>query len=161
MAKHYMTPHGKKKLEAELKELTTVVRPQVIRSISEARAHGDLSENAEYHAAKEKQGFVEGRIADIKAKLADAEIVDPTKIKSDKVTFGATVTLEDSDTSTTITYQIVGTDEADIKAKKISYESPLAKAIIGKKKGEDAQHHTAKGEKIYTIVEIAYEHEAH
>ena len=156
MAKQYMTPLGKKKLEVELKELTATVRPQIIRAIEEARSHGDLSENAEYHAAKERQSFAEGRIADINSKLAQAEVIDPAKVKSDKVTFGAIVTLEDQDTSTTVTYQIVGTDEADIKERKISYESPLAKTLIGKKKGEDFEYSSGKGQKTYSILKIQY-----
>lgn len=154
--KFYMTPEGKKKLEAELKVLKFTARPQVIKAIQEARAHGDLSENAEYHAAKEKQSFIEGRIADLNNKLALSEVVDPKSLKSDKVAFGATVTLEDQDTAKEVEYQIVGLDEADIKVRKISYLSPLAKALIGKSKGDDVSYQTGKGEKTVSILKIVY-----
>ena len=152
----YMTSAGKKKLEAELKDLKLNVRPKVIKAIQEARAHGDLSENAEYHAAKERQGFVEGRIADLNNKLALVHIVDPKNVKLNKVAFGATVTLKDEVSGKKVTYQIVGMDEADLKERKISYKSPLAKAMLGKAVKEDFGYETARGDKAYTILKIEF-----
>jgi transcription elongation factor GreA len=156
MEKHFMTPSGRRTLEEELKRLIQEERPAVIQAIEEARAHGDLSENAEYAAAKERQSFIEGRIADLKGKLAAAEIVDPKTLKSQKVVFGATVTLEDGEGGTSTTYQIVGVEEADIKKGKISYLSPLARLLVGKSKGDVIEHQTTKGLKTYTILNIAF-----
>lgn len=150
-----LTLSGKLALEEELRHLKNVERPLIIEAISEARSHGDLSENADYQAAKEKQAFIEGRIQDIGDKLARAEIIDPTTIKSEKVVFGATVTLENPEGSTVI-YQIVGEPEANIEKKKLSLSSPLAKAIINKEVGDEVQVQSPKGKVAYTVVEIEY-----
>ena len=136
MDKLPITYQGFEKLEIELKNLKSVERPNVIKSIAEAREHGDLSENAEYHAAKEKQSFIEGRIADLENKISRAEVIDTKKLKSDKIIFGATVTLGDLESKKNIIYQIVGTEEADVENGKISISSPLAKALLGKKVDE-------------------------
>src|SRR3954470_15382281 len=137
MTKTPLTVAGAEKLKNELRRLKSVERPAVIAAIAEARAHGDLSENAEYDAAKEKQGFVEGRIAEIEGKLANAQVVDPSQVDSDgRVVFGATVSLEDLGSGDEVSYQIVGDDEADIKAGKVSVSSPIARALIGKYAGD-------------------------
>lgn len=154
--KQPMTVAGKAKLEAELKQLLQVERPAVIKAIEEARGHGDLSENADYDAAKERQGFVESRIADIQSKLANAEVVDTTKLKSDRVIFGAHVELIDAETEDKVTYQIVGEDEADVKAGKISVFSPLARSIIGKKKGDLVEFRSPKGEREFEVVKFYF-----
>src|SRR3954465_14187299 len=132
-----MTVDGKRMLDEELKHLMTVERPTIIKAIEVARGHGDLSENADYSAAKERQGFIEGRIQDINGKLARAQVIDPTTIKSDKVVFGATVELEDQENNKRMTYMIVGVDEADIKNGKVGITSPIARALIGKSKGDE------------------------
>jgi transcription elongation factor GreA len=150
-----LTLSGKLALEEELRHLKNVERPIIIEAIAEARSHGDLSENADYQAAKEKQAFIEGRIQDIGDKLARAEIIDPTTIKSEKVVFGATVTLENPEGSTVV-YQIVGEPEANIEKKKLSLSSPLAKAIINKEVGDEVQVQSPKGKVAYTVVEIEY-----
>ena len=150
-----MTIRGKSLLEAELKELIEVRRPQVIRAIEEARGHGDLSENADYDAAKEQQALTEARISEISQKVANAEVIDPSTIKSNKVTFGAYVDLEDENEKK-FTYQIVGEDEADVGQKKISINSPLARNLIGKKKGESLEFQSPKGEQFYTIVDFYF-----
>lgn len=152
-----MTLEGKKKLEVELKHLMSVERPNVVKAIEEARGHGDLSENADYSAAKERQGFIEGRIQEINGKLALAEVIDPTKIKTDKVVFGATVVLEDEESGETVKYQIVGVDEADIKKGKVGVTSPIARALIGKKEGEEVTVRAPKGNINYQIVEVSYQ----
>ncbi len=152
-----MTIAGKKALDEELKRLVTVERPAVIKAIEIARGHGDLSENADYSAAKERQGFIEGRIQEINSKIANAEVIDTTKIKSDKVTFGATVVLEEGKTGKKITYQIVGIDEADIKKGKIGITSPVARALIGKVEGDEAIVNAPKGQISYDILEIRYQ----
>jgi transcription elongation factor GreA len=146
-----MTLQGKLKLEAELKTLMQVERPAVIKAIEEARSHGDLSENADYDAAKERQAFCEARIADIQSKIANAEVIDIAKLKSDRVIFGANVLLHDVETEEEVTYQIVGEDESDVKSGKLSVFSPLARAIIGKKKGDTVEFKSPKGEKEYEI----------
>lgn len=151
-----MTGHGAEMLRQELAHLKRVKRPQVIEAIATARAHGDLSENAEYHAAKEEQGFVEGRIKEIEDKLARAHVIDPASIKSDKVVFGATVTLIDLDSGTEVTYQIVGVDEADIDHGKVSITSPIARALIGKEEGDVVVVRAPGGEREYEIQEIRY-----
>lgn len=151
-----MTIHGKKKLEEELKRLLHKERPEVIRAIEEARGHGDLSENADYDAAKERQAFVESRIAEIQTKLAEAEVVDPTMLKSERVIFGATVTLLDLEEDSEVTYQIVGEDEADVKAGRISVYSPLARAIIGKQAGDVVEFHSPKGEKEFEVISFEF-----
>jgi transcription elongation factor GreA len=150
-----LTLSGKHALEEELRHLKNVERPLIIEAISEARSHGDLSENADYQAAKEKQAFIEGRIQDIGDKLARGEIIDPSTIKSEKVVFGATVTLENPEGSTVV-YQIVGEPEANIEKKKLSLSSPLAKAIINKEVGDEVQVQSPKGKVAYTVVEIEY-----
>ncbi|MFN7905414.1 MAG: transcription elongation factor GreA, partial [Pseudobdellovibrionaceae bacterium] len=131
-----MTLRGKQLMEAELKKLMVEERPAVIKAIEEARAHGDISENAEYDAAKERQSMIEGRIADIQHKLAGAEIIQPSEIKSDRIVFGATVCIADEESDEELTFQIVGVDESDVKKGMISVLSPLARAMIGKKKGD-------------------------
>lgn len=151
-----MTAAGYTRMEAELKNLKSVERPAVIKAISEARAHGDLSENAEYHAAKEKQSFIEGRIQELEAAVSRADVIDVKSLKSDTVKFGATVTLVDEDTEEESTYQIVGEYEADLKARKISLTSPLARALIGKHKGDSVEVTTPGGAKSYEITGIKY-----
>jgi len=151
-----ITVKGKKKLEQELKRLVDVERPSVIQAIEEARAHGDLSENAEYAAAKERQSFVEGRIAEISSRMSHVQIIDPATIKNEKVVFGATVKICNSDTGEESKYQIVGQDEADVVSGSISIMSPIARALIGKKPGDIATVKTPKGEVEYEILEIEY-----
>ncbi len=147
-----LTVRGKLKLDEELKRLITVERPAVIRAIEEARAHGDISENAEYEAAKERQGMIEGRILEVQGQLAGAQIVDPAQIKSNRIVFGAYVMLKDTETEEEVTYQIVGTDEADVKKGKISVMSPLARGLIGKVKGDIVQVRSPKTEKEFEVV---------
>lgn len=156
MKKSPMTRKGFEALEIELKQLKSTDRPAVIQAIAEARAHGDLSENAEYHAAREKQSFIEGRIAEVEAQISNAEIIDPVKLSGDKILFSATVTLCDEETEAKITYQIVGLDEADLSQGKLSYEAPLAKAMIGKLKGDNIVVQTPKGTKEYEILDVVY-----
>lgn len=151
-----MTTLGKASLEVELKRLLSEERPSVIKAIEEARSHGDISENAEYEAAKERQGMIEGRIAEIQAKIATAEVINPQEIKSDKVVFGATVTLQDAEENSEVTYQIVGVDEADVKKSKISIMSPLARAMIGKMVGDIITVQSPKGEKEYEIIKFQF-----
>ncbi|MAS40246.1 MAG: transcription elongation factor GreA [Porticoccaceae bacterium] len=157
MNKVPMTAAGAERLREELDQLKRVERPRIVNAIAEARAHGDLKENAEYHAAREQQGFVEGRIKDIESKLGHAQIIDVAAMpKDDKVIFGATVTLVNLDTEETRVYQIVGDDEADVKSGKISYQSPIARALIGKREGDEVRVHTPSGEVDYEIEEVAY-----
>jgi transcription elongation factor GreA len=157
MNKSPITAQGAQKLREELHELKTVKRPQIIQAIAEARAHGDLKENAEYHAAREQQSFIEGRIVEIDSKLANAEIIEVTKINAGgKIVFGATVDLMNIDTEEQVTYQIVGEDEADIKANLISINSPIARALIGKKEGDIAVVQAPSGKKEYEVLEIKY-----
>ena len=151
-----MTMEGFLRLEAELKHLKTVERPAVIRAIAEARDHGDLSENAEYHAARERQSFIEGRVAELEDKIARAEVIDVSKLSGKQVTFGATVTIEDEDTDERLTYQIVGQDEADIKEGRLSIGAPLARALIGKSVGDSAEVMTPGGAKSYEIVRVRF-----
>jgi transcription elongation factor GreA len=152
-----ITLRGKLMLEAELKKLILEDRPAIIKAIEEARAHGDISENAEYDAAKERQGMIEGRIGEIQGKLAGVESVDPVTIKSDKIVFGATVEIQDTESDDSpATYQIVGVDEADVKKGMISIISPLARAMIGKKKGDLITVQSPKGDKEYEIVSFKY-----
>ncbi len=152
-----MTLRGKALLETELKRLLHEERPAIIKAIEEARAHGDISENAEYDAAKERQSLVEGRIADIQGKLAGAEVVDPKTIKSDRIVFGATVKLMELESEDEITYQIVGIDEADVKQGRISVMSPIARSLIGKKAGEVILVKGAKAEKEYEVLSFSFE----
>jgi transcription elongation factor GreA len=151
-----MTVRGKALLEAELKKLMLEDRPAVIRAIEEARAHGDISENAEYDAAKERQGMIEGRIGEIQGKLAGAEIVNPAEIKSDRVVFGAHVKIVDQETEEEATYQIVGVDEADVKKGMISILSPLARAMIGKKVGDVVTVQSPKGDKDFEVLSFEF-----
>ena len=151
-----MTAGGYQALDEELKRLKTVERPSVIAAISEAREHGDLSENAEYHAAKEQQGWTEARVAELEDKLSRAEIIDITKLSGDTVKFGAKVTLIDEETEEKTSYQIVGEFEADVKKGKISVSSPIARAIIGKKKGDSVEVNTPGGGKSYEIAKVAW-----
>lgn len=152
-----MTLHGAELLRAELHRLKTVERPAVIAAIAEARSHGDLSENAEYDAAKERQGFVEGRIKEIEGKLGHAQIIDPASLDVDgRVVFGATVELEDLESGQKVSYQIVGDDEADIKAGKISFSSPVARALIGKFSGDVVDVRTPGGTREYEILDVKY-----
>jgi transcription elongation factor GreA len=152
-----MTTAGAAKLRAELHELKTVARPRITAAIAEARAHGDLKENAEYHAAREQQSFAEGRIAEIETKLANAQIIDVTALpSSDKVVFGSTVLLNEEDSEEEKRYQIVGEDEADIKEGKISFGSPIARALIGKFVGDVVDVQTPGGLKTYEIVGVQY-----
>jgi transcription elongation factor GreA len=153
-----MTMRGAEALRAELKKLKSESRPNVIKAIAEARGHGDLSENAEYHAAREKQGFIEGRIKEIEAKLASAEIIDTSKLtNTGKVVFGAVVELEDQDDAHRVTYQVVGEDEADIRAGRISVTSPIARAVVGKSKGDVVDVTAPGGIRSYEIVTVRFE----
>lgn len=152
-----MTTIGAKKLHEELDELKNITRPRIIVAIAEARAHGDLKENAEYHAAREQQSFAEGRIADIEAKLSNAQIIDVTKIDGrGKVVFGATVKIENTETEERISYRIVGADESNIKVKLISINSPIARALIGKEVGDLAMVMAPIGEIEYEILSVQY-----
>ncbi len=157
MTKVPLTAHGAERLKAELHRLKTVERPRIIQAIAEARSHGDLSENAEYHAAKEQQGFIEGRIADLDAKLSKAQIIDPLTIRANgKVVFGATLDLLDEDNDAQVTYQIVGDDEADINDGKISISSPIARALIGKESGDAVEVKVPNGLRRYEILDVRY-----
>jgi len=157
MKKEPMTPEGHQKLKDELDHLIKVLRPQNVKAISEARAHGDLSENAEYHAAKEKQSFMEGRIQEIQGKIATAQVIDPATINHDKVAFGATVKVLDVDTDEEKTYKIVGVDEADIKIGKLSIHSPMARSLIGKEEGDIAIVKAPAKTIEYEVLEISFE----
>lgn len=157
MSKTPLTVTGAEQLRAELHRLKTVDRPNVIAAIAEARSHGDLSENAEYDAAKERQGFIEGRIAEVEAKLSNAQIIDPAALEADgRCVFGATVDLEDQDSGAKVTYQIVGDDEADLKKGKISISSPIARALIGKYAGDIAEVQAPGGVREYEILDVRY-----
>jgi len=151
-----MTTHGAEKLREELAHLKSVKRPQVIEAIATARAHGDLSENAEYHAAKDEQGFIEGRIKELEDKLARAHVIDPATIDTERIVFGATVSLIDLDSGSEVEYQIVGVDEADIAQGKVSITSPIARALIGKEEGDVAVVQAPGGEREYEVQEIRY-----
>jgi transcription elongation factor GreA len=158
MNKTPMTARGADKLRDELRELKSVARPKVIKAIAEAREHGDLKENAEYHAAREQQSFIEGRIAEIEGKLSSAQIIDVSKLNANgKVVFGATLDLVEVESGGEVTYQIVGDDEADIKAGRISVSSPIARALIGKEEGDIAEVQAPGGIREYEIVEVRYE----
>ncbi|MBK7845478.1 MAG: transcription elongation factor GreA [Bdellovibrionales bacterium] len=154
--KQPMTFAGKNKLETELKRLLQVERPSVIRAIEEARGNGDLSENADYDAAKERQAFIEARISEIQGKLVSAEVIEPTSIKADRIVFGATVVLRDLESEEEVTYQIVGEDEADVKGGKISVFSPLSRSMIGKRTGDLIELKSPKGEREYEVVNFRY-----
>lgn len=157
MDKIPMTTEGQKNLEAELKNLKSVERPAVIEAIAEARAHGDLSENAEYHAARERQSFIEGRIQELEAVLSKANVIDPKTLSGNKVVFGATVDVVDEDTEEEHTYQIVGQYESDADQGKISITAPLARGLIGKSSGDSVEVKTPKGSKFYEILDIRFE----
>jgi transcription elongation factor GreA len=157
MTKHPMTTTGAERLKVELQRLKTVERPAIVRAIGEARLHGDISENAEYDAAKERQGFLEARIRDIESKLAHAHVVNPAEIDAGgRVVFGATVDLEDLASGDEVSYQIVGDDEADIKAGKISVSSPIARALIGKHAGDTAEVEAPAGVRGYEVLAVRY-----
>jgi transcription elongation factor GreA len=157
MNKTPVTVAGAEKLRLELHKLKTVERPSVIAAIAEARSHGDLSENAEYDAAKERQGFIEGRIKELEGKVSNAQIIDPRLLDADgRCVFGATVELEDLDSAQTVTYQIVGDDEADVKDGKISISSPIARALIGKYAGDIAEVQAPGGVREYEIIDVRY-----
>ena len=152
-----MTVEGAQRLKAELLRLKTIDRPAVISAIAEARSHGDLAENADYDAAKERQGFIEGRIAEVESKLANAQVIDPASIDADgRVVFGATVDLEDAESGDKVTYRIVGDDEADIKHGKISVSSPIARALIGKSEGDTADVQAPGGVRSYDVLAVRY-----
>ena len=151
-----MTRPGYERLEAELKHLKTIERPAVIRSIAEARDHGDLSENAEYHAARERQSFIEGRVAELEDKIARAEVIDVSKLSGKVIKFGAKVTLADVDTDEKSTYQIVGPEEAAVESGKLSITSPLARALIGKQTGDSIEVTTPRGSKAYDIIRVRF-----
>jgi transcription elongation factor GreA len=158
MAKIPLTVTGVKRLKDELHRLKTVDRPAIITAIADARTHGDLSENAEYAAAKERQGFIEGRISEVEAKLANAMVIDPKLVDADgRCVFGSTVELEDVTSSDVVTYQIVGEDEADIKQGKLSITSPIARALIGKYPGDQVEVQTPGGVRAFEIVNVRYE----
>jgi len=156
MEKVYMTPQGYKAMEEELKKLKFEERPAIVNAIAEARALGDLSENAEYHYAKDKQGFIEGRIRELESKLSRAEVIDITKLNGTSVKFGCSVTICDESTDEKFTYKIVGIDEADIKKNLLSIGAPLARALIGKEAGEEVKLNTPSGMKEYEILEVKY-----
>ena len=157
MSKVPMTVAGAGKLKAELQRLKSVERPAVIQAIADARSHGDLSENADYDAARERQGFIEGRIAEIEHKLAGAQVIDPATLDADgRVVFGAIVDIEDAESGERRTWQIVGDDEADVKVNKVSVNSPLARALIGKREGDSADVQAPGGSRSYDIVGVRY-----
>jgi transcription elongation factor GreA len=157
MATYPITKRGSELLKSELQKLKTIERPAVIQAIAEARAQGDLSENADYDAAKERQGFIEGRIQEIEGKLSVCQIINPAELDAEgRVVFGSTVKLEDEDTGSQVTYQIVGEDEADIKLGLVNISSPIARALIGKSEGDSAEVQAPGGIKHYEVVEVSY-----
>jgi transcription elongation factor GreA len=156
MSKIPMTADGFVRLEEELKHLKSVERPAIIRAIAEAREHGDLSENAEYHAARERQSFIEGRVMELEDKISRAEVIDVSKLSGKQVKFGATVTLIDEDTEEKAVYQIVGEDEADIKLKRLAITAPLARALVGKAVGDSVEVSTPGGSKSYEIAKVVF-----
>ncbi|MEL6979302.1 MAG: transcription elongation factor GreA [Pseudomonadota bacterium] len=156
MDKIPMTAEGHEKLQTELKELKSVERPAVIKAIAEAREHGDLSENAEYHAAREKQSFIEGRIMELEGMIGRADVIDPKRLSGDAIKFGATVTLVDEDTEEEKTYQIVGEVEADIENGRLNINSPLARALIGKEEGDGVEVMTPGGGRSYEVVAVKF-----
>lgn len=151
-----MTAGGYARLEEELRYLKSTARPEVIRAIAEAREHGDLSENAEYHAARERQSFIEGRVAELEDKIARAEVIDVTSLQGSTVKFGATVTLVDEDTDAETAYQLVGETEADVKEGRLAITAPLARALIGKEVGDSVEVMTPAGSKAYEILKVQY-----
>jgi transcription elongation factor GreA len=151
-----MTSDGYSRLQDEIKRLKSIERPAIIRAIAEARTHGDLSENAEYHAARERQSFIEGRLMELEDKVARAEVIDTSKLSGSVIKFGATVTLADEETDEEQTFRIVGEDEADVKGGRLSVSSPLARALIGKGKGDSVEVSTPRGAKSYEVVTVAF-----
>jgi transcription elongation factor GreA len=151
-----MTPEGYARLSEELKRLKSVERPAVIRAIAAAREHGDLSENAEYHAARERQSFIEGRVMELEDQLARAEVIDASQLSGDRVMFGATVRLVDEETDEEVTYRIVGPLEADIQKGLLSIDSPLARALLGKEAGDEVEVQTPRGTRYFEILEVSY-----
>ena len=151
-----ITANGLARLEEELRYLRTTARPEIIKAIAQAREHGDLSENAEYHAARERQSFIEGRVAELEDKTSRAEVIDVASLSGDTVKFGATVTLADEDTDEEMTYQIVGEVESDIREGRLSITAPLCRAIIGKSVGDSVEVSTPKGEKGYEVIKVEY-----
>ncbi len=152
-----VTSSGLTRMQEELKQLKSVARPEAIKAIAEAREHGDLSENAEYHAARERQSFIEGRVAELEDKMARAEVIDVASLSGDTVKFGATVTVVDEDTDDELTYQLVGELEADVKEGRLAITAPLARALIGKSVGDSAEVTTPKGEKSYEILKVKFQ----
>jgi transcription elongation factor GreA len=151
-----ITKQGLAQMEEELKHLKSVARPEVIRAIAQARDHGDLSENAEYHAARERQSFIEGRLAELEDKIARSEVIDVTSLSGKTVKFGATVTIVDEDTEEKLTYQLVGEVEADVKAGRLAINSPLGRALIGKSVGDSVDVMTPNGDKMYEILKVKF-----
>jgi transcription elongation factor GreA len=151
-----MTAEGYSRLQEEAKRLKSIERPAIIRAIAEARTHGDLSENAEYHAARERQSFIEGRLMELEDRIARAEVIDTSKLSGSVIKFGATVTLADEETDEEQTFTIVGEDEADVKGGRLSVTSPLARALIGKGKGDNVEVSTPRGAKSYEVVTVAF-----
>ena len=156
MDKEPMTVDGYRRMQEEVKKLRSIERPAVVRAIAEAREHGDISENAEYHAAKDRQGFIEARVADLEDKISRAEVIDVSKLSGSTVTFGATVKLVDAESGGKSTYQIVGPSEGDIKSGKLAVSAPLARALIGKVKGDSVEVATPSGDKYYEILAVAF-----
>jgi transcription elongation factor GreA len=156
MEKNPITPEGHTKLREELNQLRSVERPKVIQMIAVAREHGDLSENAEYHAARERQSFIEGRVKELEDKLARAEVIDPAKLAGDRVAFGATVKVSNTQSGEETTYRIVGADESDINSGSISISSPLARSLLGKEAGDEVKVRMPGGERVYEILEVAF-----
>jgi len=156
MDKNPITPEGYEKLREELHNLRSVERPKVIKMIAVAREHGDLSENAEYHAARDKQSFIEGRVKDLENKLALAEVIDPTKLSGTRVAFGARVKVSNTQTEEEVEYRIVGADEADLAAGSISITSPLARSLLGKEVGDEVKVRMPGGERVYEVLEVTF-----
>ena len=156
MQKNPITPDGAAKLREELNQLKSVERPSIIQAIATAREHGDLSENAEYHAARERQSFVEGRVKELENKLARAEVIDPSKVAGDRVAFGATVKLSNTQTEEEVTYRILGADESDLAQGTISVTSPLAKALLGKEAGDEVKVRMPGGERTYEVLAVSF-----
>ena len=156
MDKEPMTADGYRQLQEELKKLKSVERPEIVKAIAEAREHGDLSENAEYHAAKERQGFIEARVAELEDKISRADVIDVSKLSGSNITFGATVKLVDDESGEKSTYQIVGTSESDIKSGKLAVSAPLARALNGKTKGDSVEVAAPSGDKYYEILSVSF-----
>jgi transcription elongation factor GreA len=156
MEKNPITPEGHAKLREELNHLRSVERPRVIQMIATAREHGDLKENAEYHAARDKQSFIEGRVKELEHKLARAEVIDPSKLAGSRVAFGATVKLQNTQNEEEVVYRILGADEADLNSGSISISSPLARSLLGKEAGDEVKMRMPGGERLYEILEVVY-----